>query len=322
MAEISIAAIFASIVPVVVTTALGYLFRKKNWVDQTVQAGLMRLVIWIFTPALVVDRVLGNPLLVEISVVLKVCAAGFLSVVVGIFVAIFCARFFGIGDSARKRAFGYCCGIYNYGYIALPICMSLCPPDTVGVMLLFNSSIEVAVWSVGVAVVSGRLRVAELAKSVVNPIFFAMIFCLVFNFSGLAPHVPGWVFGTAKSLGACMIPCGILLVGMALPVLMNGFRVRDEPLVSVGALAMRLFLIPALMLAAALFVPGLPQDLRNILVIQCGMPTAMLPIVVVQLYGGDARLALRIVLSTSAACIITLPLWIKVGFFLLGKIAP
>jgi len=319
MPEISILSIFTAIVPVVITTGLGYFFRKKNWVDQSVQVGLMRLVVNVFTPALVVDRVLGNSLLKDFPVVWKVCAAGFLSVTLGMFVALFCARFFGIRDALRKRAFGYCCGIYNYGYIALPICMALCPPDTVGVMLLFNSTIEVAVWSIGVAVVSGKLRPAELLKSIVNPIFFAMIFCLACNFSGFSQHVPAWVFGTAKSLGACMIPCGILLVGTALPVLMNGFRLRDDPLVSVGALSMRLFLIPVMMVAAALFVPAIPQDLRYILIIQAGMPTAMLPIVVVQLYGGDARLALRIVLSTSAACIVTLPFWIKTGFWLLEK---
>lgn len=320
MPEISVSAIFTAIVPVVITVAIGYLFRRKNWVDQNIQAGLMRLVIWVFTPALIIDRVLDNPLLKDFSVVWKVVSAGFLSVTLGMFLAVFCARFFGISDAKRRRAFGYCCGVYNYGYVALPICMSLCPPETVGLMLLFNSSIEVAIWSIGVAIVNGSVRPAELAKSVVNPIFFSMLFCLACNFTGFSPHVPEWVFGSAKSLGGCMIPCGILLVGMALPVLMNGFRLRDDPAISVGALVMRLLLIPALMTASALFIPALPQDLRYVLIIQSGMPTAMIPIVVLQYYGGDARLALRIVLSTSAVCVITLPVWIKTGFWLLGKI--
>lgn len=319
MTSISGYAIFTAIVPVVATTAIGYLFRKKNWVDQSVQAGLMRLVIWIFTPALVIDRVLGNPLLNDFSVVWKVALAGFLTIAVGMLIATLFARIFGIKDEHRRRIFGYCCGIYNYGYLALPICMSLCPPETVGVMLLFNSSVEVAMWSIGVALLNGRVRPNELLKSVANPIFFSMILCLVLNFTHLAPHVPEWLFGTAKSLGACMIPCGILLVGMSLPVLMNGFRLRDEPNITIGSVLMRLLVIPALMTSAAILLPALPQDLRYILIIQSGMPTAMLPIVVVQYYGGDARLALRTVLSTSALCIITLPCWIKIGFWLLSK---
>lgn len=317
MPEISLTAIFSAIVPIIVTIALGWFFRAKDWVDQRVQTGMMRLVIWIFTPCLVVNRVLGNKLLADFSTVWKSCLAGFLTVSVGIAVAVFLARFFGISESSRRRAFGYCCGVSNYGYFAIPICMSLCPPDTLGVMLLFNSSIDVAVWSVGLAVLNGKISPVELLKSVVNPIFFAMIFSLVCNFAGAAPHVPAWVFGTTQSLGACMVPCGTLLIGMSLPVLLNGFRVRDDPLVSAGALSVRLLIVPALILAAALIVPALPQDLRFVLIIQAGMPAAMLSIVVLQLYNNDARLALRIALSTSVVCVLTLPFWIKIGFRLL-----
>lgn len=320
MPEISVSAIFTALVPIAITIAVGYFFRRKNWVDQSVQAGLMRLVIWVFTPALIVNRVLDNSLLKDFSVAWKVVAAGFLSATLGMIIALLCARFFGINDAKRRRAFGYCCGVYNYGYIALPICMSLCPKETVGLMLLFNSSIDVAIWTVGVAIVNGCVRPADLAKSVVNPIFFSMILCLACNFTGISGHAPKWVFDAAGSLGACMIPIGILLVGMSLPVLMNGFRLCDEPAVSVGALIMRLLLIPALMTAAALFVPALPQDLRYVLIIQSGMPAAMISIVILQYYGGDARLALRVVLSTSVVCIATLPAWIKTGFWLLEKI--
>lgn len=320
MPEISLTAIFNTLVFIAITTALGWFFRKKNWVDRHVQSGLMRLVIWVFTPCLILDRVLGNPLITEFSVVWKVCAAGILSVTVGILLALFLARFFGIDDTARRRAFAYCCGFYNYGYIALPICMSLCPSDTVGVMLLFNSSIDVTVWSVGVALITGKIRPAEMLKSAVNPITFAMIFCLVCNFSGAARFVPAWVFDAGASLGACMVPCGILLIGMSLPVLLNGFRVRDEPLVSAGAMLIRLVLVPAVMVAAAVLVPALPQDLRFVLVIEAGMPAAMIPIIVLQYYGSDARLALRITLSTSAACLVTLPFWIKFGFRILAAL--
>lgn len=319
MPDISVSSIFTAIIPVAIITYIGYALRKKDIVDQNIQAALMRLVVWIFTPALIIDRVLGNPLLNDFSAVWKVALAGFLSVALAMPIAMFCARFFGIREAQRKRIFGYCCGIYNYGYVALPICISLCPKDTVGMMLLFNAGLEVAMWSIGVALLNGQVRPRELLKSIINPIFFSMLFCLAFNFIGIVPYVPEWVFGTAKSLGACMIPCGILLVGMSLPVLLNGFRITDEKAISLGATVMRLGLIPALMVLAAVFIPAIPQDLRYILVIQAGMPAAMLPIVVVQYYGGDARIALRTVLSTSAACIITLPCWIKLGFWMLEK---
>lgn len=319
MVEVSGMALLSATLPVVVIAAVGYLFRRKNWVTQETQYGLMRLVVWAFTPALIVDRVLGNPLLCDIAVVLKVLSAGFLTIALGVVLAVFLARFFGIAEADRRRVFGYCAGIYNYGYMALPVCISLCSSETVGMMLLFNTGVEVGIWTIGLSVVSGNLEAKKIASAFVNPIFISMVVAIVLNFCGWSNYVPAWFAATAKSLGACMIPSGVLLVGMSLPVLLNGFRLKDDISASLGAIVVRLGIIPALMVATAVWLPALPQDLRYILVIQSGMPAAMLPIVVVQYYKGDAKLALRVVLISTAACAVSLPFWIKIGFWLLAK---
>lgn len=328
MVEISGYALFSATMPVLAIMAIGWLFRKKKWVGEEVQFGLMRLVIWIFTPALIIDRVLFNPLIKNFSDVSTVLIAGFASVAVGILVSAGVARFFEIDSRERRRVFGYTTGIYNYGYIALPICMTLCPPDTSGMMLLFNSGIEVSVWTIGVSFLLGAFRPKQLLKAFVNPIFITMVLTLVLKLTGLNEYVPTWIANPdpalpslSKQLGACMIPSGILLVGMSLPVLLSGFRWFDDWKISAGAILMRLIVVPALMLLAALFVPAIPQDLRYILIIQSAMPPAMLPIVIVQFYQGDAKLALRVVMVGTLACFVTLPFWIKFGFWALAKIS-
>ncbi|MCD8298254.1 MAG: AEC family transporter [Opitutae bacterium] len=318
MVEISGVALLTATIPVVAISAVGYLFRKKGWVNEDVQFGLMRLVVWVFTPAMIIDRVLGNPLLMEFSSVWKVLACGILSVAIGILLSVFAARFFGIADPARRRDFGYCAGIFNYGYIALPICISLCSPETVGMMLLFNSGCEVGIWTIGLAVVSNNLNPAKFLKAFVSPIFLTMVATVLLNFSGLYAYIPAWFCSMSKSFGACMIPSGILLVGMSLPILLNGFRWRDDKLAALGSIVMRLVVIPAVMVAVGVWLPGLPQDLRDILIIQSAMPAAMLPIVVVQYHRGDGKLALRVVMVSTIACVVTLPFWIKFGFWLLG----
>ncbi len=178
MVEISGNALITATIPVLIIAAIGYFFRKKKWVSEDVQFGLMRLVVWIFTPALIVDRVLGNALLMDFSTVWKVLLGGIFSMALGILISVFAAKFFGIDDPARRRDFGYCAGIYNYGYIALPICMSLfaeTSPETIGMMLLFNSGCEVGIWTVGLAVVSNALSPKKFLNAFVSPIFLAMI---------------------------------------------------------------------------------------------------------------------------------------------------
>jgi len=48
------------------------------------------------------------------------------------------------------------------------------------------------------------------------------------------------------------------------------------------------------------------------------MPAGMLSLVLARHYGGDVPVALQVVYSTSAAALITLPLWIHFGMQLVG----
>ena len=76
--------------------------------------------------------------------------------------------------------------------------------------------------------------------------------------------------------------------------------------------AVRLGVMPVLFLLVAEFFPCSP-DLKRVLVLQGAMPSATLPIVLAKHYGGDARVAVQIVLGTSLLGIITIPLWIRIG---------
>jgi predicted permease len=56
--------------------------------------------------------------------------------------------------------------------------------------------------------------------------------------------------------------------------------------------------------------------LKQVLIIQAAMPSGVLPLVLAKHHGGDVMVALQIILSTSVAAIITLPLWIHIGLVL------
>jgi malate permease and related proteins len=74
----------------------------------------------------------------------------------------------------------------------------------------------------------------------------------------------------------------------------------------------RLGVMPVLFLLLAKFFPCSP-DLKRVLILQGAMPSATFPIVLARHYGGDARVAVQIVLGTSLLGIITIPIWIRLG---------
>jgi predicted permease len=58
--------------------------------------------------------------------------------------------------------------------------------------------------------------------------------------------------------------------------------------------------------------------LKQVILLQAAMPAAVFPIIMSRHYGGDPGLALRIVLGTSLAALLTMPWWLRWGAHLLG----
>ena len=86
---------------------------------------------------------------------------------------------------------------------------------------------------------------------------------------------------------------------------------------SIGACLLRLGILPLLMLTAARWLPC-PVELRRVMLIQAAMPCAVIPVILAKHYGGDPAMALRIILCTSAAALLTIPWWIQFGLAWLG----
>ena len=83
-----------------------------------------------------------------------------------------------------------------------------------------------------------------------------------------------------------------------------------------AGLIVRLAIMPVLMLGTAMAIARTidpSRDLSIVLMLQAAMPAAVFPIVIVRLYERDTETALRVVLWTSVAGVVTIPFWIAVG---------
>jgi predicted permease len=305
-----------AILPVLAIVGAGWLLRKRGIVSADAQRGLVQIVLWVLMPSLVLDRVPHNPALRAGWLAWVTPAAGFFSVCAGLALAWVCAPLFGAREPSARRTFAYCVSIFNYGYVAIPLCQQLVGRDAVAVMLLFNAGIEAAIWTAGFLVLTGRFS-RDAWKRLANPMTIGTLFALALNKTGAAPLMPEWLRAIFSMLGACAIPLGILTVGLALPSLSGQFSWRDNPRSAAGACLLRNALIPAVMLlpvaaAAWAWIPAaLPRPLGAILAIQAAMPAGIFPIVVAQHYGGDPKTALRVAAWTSLAALLTLPLWLS-----------
>lgn len=316
----SMAGIWTALLPVIGAVLMGALMRRLNWLTTEADASMMRVTINVFTPCLIFDSVLGNAALERLPTLLLAPTVGFVTVAAGILLALAAARLTGLPAGAARRTFALCTGIYNYGYIPLPLALMMFDRETVGVLFVHNIGVEAAMWSVGLLIISGQgLKTGW--RQILNVPLAAILVGLTLNASGLGAHLPAFVPQTAHLLGQCAIPLGLVLVGATMADYAHEFRFgRLQPSL-LWACGLRLGVLPAGFLLLAHFLPA-PAELKQVILLQAAMPAAVFPIIMSRHYGGDPGLALRIVLGTSLAALLTMPWWLRWGAQVLGIHAP
>ncbi len=315
--------VLTAVLPVFAIMGIGLWLRRRGWLSADADASLMRVTINLLLPALIFDSVLGNAALRRPENLLLPPLVGFGMVAVGVGVAWLFARAAGLTTKPEQRTFAFLTGLQNYGYLAIPLCVTLFDSGTTGVLFVHNVGPETAMWTLGVAMLSGRGPAGGWRK-IINPPLAALLLALALNFLGLvcAPPVPvafaGKVLLTvAHWFGQSAIPLALLLIGAIVADHLEEARGGRAARVVLVAALVRLGLMPVLFLLVARFLPC-SIELKRVLVLQGALPSAVLPIVLAKHYGGDARTALQVALGTSAVGLVTIPLWIRLGEYLIG----
>ena len=312
----SIGALFILILPVFALIGVGVALRRFQLIEAPAETSLIRFVVFICMPCLAFDTVVGNASLRVPANLFLPPLAGFLTTAAGILVAYAAARLIGLEKGAGLRTFGFSAGIFNYSYIPFPIIGGLWGSQTQGVLLVHNMGVELAIWSVGILVLTGA-SLRHGWRRVITPMLVVLVTAVAINLLGAAGYVPGFVRSIVHSLGVCAIPVGIVMTGANLANYLDQPSKLVHPKVALTAALVRLGLLPVLMIALARFLPC-SVDLKRVIVVQAAMPAGVIPIIIAQYYGGQPLTAVQIVLATTAGGLLTCPLWIRAGLAWVG----
>jgi predicted permease len=304
------------IVPVFGLIAIGVIIRRVHWIEGEAETSLIRLVMNLCYPALIFEAVAGNPALRSPGNILLPPLLGFMITVIGIGLSYQVGRALGLTVGTGLRTFALATGICNYGYLPLPIMGAMWGRDIQGVLLVHNVGVEAALWTVGVLVLSG-LSLREGWRKLLNPIVATLFIAVIMNLAGLTGYVPELVMTLIHGLAVCTIPLGLLMIGVTLANYLADAGALFRPTISLGSSALRMGVLPLLVLALARWLP-LSVELKRVLVVQAAMPSAVFPIVLARHYGGQPLTAVQIVLATTIVGLVAIPLWIHFGLAWVG----
>lgn len=304
------------VIPVFALIGVGVAARRVHWVEGEAETSLIRLVVNVCYPCLIFDSVAGNEALRSAGNLVLPPLMGFAITFLGIRAGIIVARMIGLHVGTGLRTFALAVGITNYGYLPLPIMEAMWGPESRGVLLVHNVGVEVALWTVGVLVLSGESLRAGWRK-LINPVLITLLVGVACNLGGVTPLLPDVFKVTVHALAVCAIPLGLIMSGVNLANYLNEPRELFDARVSLAAMALRLGVLPIVILLLAKYLP-FSLELKRVLVVQAAMPTAVIPIIIARLYGGHPRTAVQIVLGTTALGIVVIPLWLRAGLGWLG----
>jgi len=296
---------------------LGWFLAYRGWVEPASRQSLMRLVIWVFFPAMIFDRVCGNPLINSGGTALLYLGVGFGMIVAGILFGRLVGSFLAMPDEVHRRTFAFASGTNNFGYLGIPITAALFDRDVVGVLLVHNVGVEAAIWTVGIAVLAGKPGLSGL-RNFLQPMPVALLIALTLNFTGVGASAPAkFVQDCCHAVGECAIPVGTILTGIYLHQTLQGFRLLAEPRLSLGIAAVRWVLMPCLLLLVA-GVGITDVSLRKVMLVQAAMPAGMFSFLIVEMFGGKVQVSLRYAVLTMLFCPMVIPLWLWLGSRWLG----
>ena len=290
-----------------------------GWLDRHADRSLASLIANLFFPAYFISKLaVREPMGTQAEIWLPPLF-GFVETCLGFGIAWLVIRtigpLFGLTSPIVQRTFALTVGIANYGYVPLPLAEQFFP-QAFAPTLVHNIGVDVALWSVGLLVISGEAA-SGLRRLMTSLPLWTMLLSLAIQQLQLGPWIPRPLLLTCELLGSCAIPAGLLLSGAIIAEAIPSMHWRQKKSVLGLAVGVRMLLLPALFLVAARHLPMSPA-LDQVLLLQASMPAASFPIVMTRLYGGDIDTATRVVFGTSALSLLTIPLWITAGSWYLG----
>jgi len=312
----------SAVASVFLVVIAGAFARGRDWLTEEADQTLVRLTIWMLYPALILDTMGSNDRLFSTNSIFIAPVIGFALPVLGFAVAFVSLKLLGktlpMESRAHRMTFIVTVGLFNYGYIPVPLTLQLFPGDaaTLSSLFLHNAGVDMAIWLIAVPLVAGKQATKGIPRESMV-IIVTIATALLLNYTHLWQRRPIWFGDSVRMLGTMAIPISLLLSGAMIADVWKQAQFRSAGAPAVVGAFIRLAVLPACFVALAVLLP-VSTGLKRVLVIQAAMPSAVFSIILGRHFGGDVAMAVRIVIITSIISLGTIPLWLWIGFKMIG----
>ena len=285
----------------------GFLVMKLCKLPPNATNVLSKLVTTLFMPALILTNFMDNFTAARLSSAWQYALAGVIVVSLSIVLAKLIARISGKDDYHRK-IHTYCLAFSNFGFMGTAVVSALMPDLFMSYLILCTPMWIVNYsWAVPALLIPSEKKRGFSFKSLVNPLFIAMVIGIFIGLTRLP--IPQFVDVSIEALSKCMSPSTMLLTGMCVAKI-DIKRVLKIKSIYVLSL-IRLVLIPSIFLFI-LSTFKIDYGVSLCVLAVLSMPLGLNSVVIPEAHGQDTSEASGMAIVSHLASALTIPLMFTV----------
>ena len=295
---------------------IGFTLGKAKILSEDSATTVAKLETWVFCPALSFSSMSRYFTVKTLSSHALNITLAAIFIAIAVTVAVILAKLFVREKCDERGIYTYVLTFGNYGYMGDPLIKEIFGDEMLANYKLFCVPVLILTyaWGISLLIPKGKGKNNTL-KSIFNPSTVAMLLGMIVGISGLGTSLPVFMSNTLTSLGNCMGPVAMILLGLTV----SSYDIREmltDKKIYIATL-LRLVILPAALIHILFGVKELANlafnlEISNLILIYAffivATPHGMNTIVFPKAYGGNPKTGAGLSLISHTLSIITIPL--------------
>lgn len=281
---------------------IGIIIKRMEIINSEQQKGISSLLIKLILPSNIIHSFISG-LKINSDLIINCAWAIGISLFIQLFATLLSHFIFKRFNKTKANVMSYGMIVSNSSFIGIPVVENIYGAIGTLYTSVFQIPIRITMWTAGLSLYTDEKNLKKkIKKMLIHPCIIAVF--LGFLLLIIQIPIPSLIVDTISILSKCTTPMSMLIIGAILA------DIDWKNLFDFSAIyytLFRLIIFPLFILMILHFTP-VDQMIKSIAIIMTGMPAGSTTAILAQQYNYDYKYAAKIILISTLASIITIPL--------------
>lgn len=308
----NLSAVASQVFILFILISIGFICGKAKIINDDISKGLSDLVLYLATPAVIINSFL-RPF--DKSMLLKLLIAFAVSIVFHLISGIIAYPLLKNKDINAKIVSRFAVIFSNAGYMALPLQLAILGNDGVFLGSAYVVIFNIALWTYGLVLFGGKESKITVSKVIFNPGVIAITAGMIIFLCGSGTLIPTPISSVIVHIGNLNTPVPMIIIGYYLSKSKIITAITDKRIWL--PVILRIVVSPSICLLLLFLLQQTPFAIENKIAVSCivavSAPCAAVTTVFSAKFNRDTSLSVKLVSISTLLSIITMPILVALA---------